>query len=601
MRQMKDIYNKINYIFTKKQKKQLIGMVVILIAEALLELTGVISIYPFIAVMLNPQKIQSNAALRFFYDFLGMKTNNEFFLFIAAALIAVYIVKNLFNAYAYYARNAFVFDNQREIGIRLMKSYMAEPYSFFLEKNSAVLMRGVGTDVTNFFQLVMQCLIMFSSCLMIVIFGLFLLFTDVVLSVSMIVVMTLFVTIFVRWNKERALGYGKQTKECQGKMNQWLMQAFGGIKEIKILKREGYFVDQYSGYYSSYTKVQKIFSFLNQIPHLVLEVFCVITLLLLIVFRLQSGADVAVFVPKLSIFAMALFRLFPRISVVNGCINQIIFGYPFMDNVYNDLKISEEHKYHRERIRENGKKEPTLTFESDVRLENIHYVYPNTETEVLSGVNMTIKKGQAVAFVGPSGAGKTTLADVFLGILEPKEGRILCDGKDIVGHADEWAERLGYIPQTIFLSDDTIRNNVAFGLVVDETEDDKIWSALEQAQLKEFVQGLPEKLDTRIGERGVRLSGGQRQRVGIARALYTNPEILVLDEATSALDNETESAVMESIEHLLGHKTMVIIAHRITTVRKCDVIYRVDGGHIESVTYEQLQAEAEQKPLRKPE
>lgn len=596
MNRFRDIYSKISYIFTKRQKRQLIGMIAILLAEALLELTGVISIYPFIAVMLNPEMIRSNTALRFCYKLSGVGSDNEFFLIIALALIVVYVVKNLFNAYAYYARNAFVFDNQREIGVRLMKSYMAEPYSFFLEKNSAVLMRGVGADVTNFFQLVMQCLVMFSSCLMIVIFGLFLLCTDLVLSVSMIIVMTLFVVLFMRWNKERALRYGRETQESQGKMNQWLMQAFGGIKEIKILKREEYFVEQYSGYYSSYTRVQKIFSFLNQIPHLVLEVFCVIVLLLLIAFRLQAGAEVAYFVPKLSVFAMALFRLFPRVSVVNGCINQIIFSYPFMDNVYHDLKVSEEHKYRRERIQEEGKKGHALTFEKDVRLHNIHYAYPNTEAEVLSGIDMTIKKGQAVAFVGPSGAGKTTLADVFLGILELKEGRILCDGRDIVGHADEWAEKLGYIPQTIFLSDDTIRNNVAFGLVVDETEDDKIWAALEQAQLKAFVESLPEKLDTRIGERGVRLSGGQRQRIGIARALYTNPEILVLDEATSALDNETESAVMESIEHLLGHKTMIIIAHRITTVRHCDAIYRVDGGHIESVTYEQLQAEVEQKP-----
>lgn len=594
MHQIQDIYSKISYIFTKKQKRQLFGMIAVLVAEALLELTGVVSIYPFIAVMLNPSMIQSNRALHYFYELLGIKSNNEFFLVIALGLIVVYVVKNLFNAYAYYARNAFIFDNQREIGVRLMRSYMAEPYSFFLEKNSAVLMRGVGADVNNFFQLVMQCLIMFSSCIMIVIFGFFLLYTDFILSVSMIVVMTLFVAIFVRWNKARALRYGRESQECQGKMGQWLMQAFGGIKEIKILKREEYFVEQYSGYYSSFNRVQKIFSFLNQIPHLVLEVFCVIALLLLIAFRLQAGADVAAFVPKLSVFAMALFRLFPRISVVNGCINQIIFGYPFMDNVYHDLKISEEHKYRRKSILEEGRREHALTFDRDVRLENIHYVYPNTEVEVLSGIDMTIRKGQAVAFVGPSGAGKTTLADVFLGILELKEGRILCDGQDIARHGDEWSEKLGYIPQNIFLSDDTIRNNVAFGLVVDEGEDDRIWSALEQAQLKEFVESLPEGLDTRIGERGVRLSGGQRQRIGIARALYTNPEILVLDEATSALDNETESAVMESIEHLLGHKTMIIIAHRITTVRNCDAIYRVDQGHIESVTYEQLLSEVEQ-------
>ena len=229
-------------------------------------------------------------------------------------------------------------------------------------------------------------------------------------------------------------------------------------------------------------------------------------------------------------------------------------------------------------------------------MENIHYVYPNTEREVLSGVNLTIHKGEAVAFVGPSGAGKTTLADVFLGIMQLKEGKILCDGKDIDHHIDEWSNMLGYIPQFIFLSDDTIRNNVAFGLNVDDSVDEKVWEALEQAQLKEFVKGLPEGLDTRIGERGARLSGGQRQRIGIARALYNNPDILVLDEATSALDNETEKAVMESIEHLLGHKTMIIIAHRITTVRNCDAIYRVDEGNISQVTYEQLQKEVERTP-----
>jgi ABC-type multidrug transport system fused ATPase/permease subunit len=468
---------------------------------------------------------------------------------------------------------------------------MSEPYSFFLEKNSAVLMRGVGTDVNQFFQLVMQCLIMLSSCLMMVVFGGYLLVADFFLSISMIVLMGLFVAIFVRWNKARALRFGTESQTSSGKMNQWLMQAFGGVKEIKILKREQYFVDNYAEHYGIYVRVQKIFSFLNQIPHLVLEVFCVIVLLLLIVFRLISGADVATFVPTLSVFAMALFRLFPRISVVNGCINQIIYSYPYMNQVYEDLKMSEEHKYRRDALEQEGRKENSLTFENEITLENIHYTYPNTEVEILSGVNMKIKKGQAVAFVGPSGAGKTTLADVVLGILELSEGRILCDGKDISRHAGEWADKLGYIPQTIFLSDDSIRNNVAFGLVVDESEDEKIWEALEQAQLKEFVESLPEGLETRIGERGVRLSGGQRQRIGIARALYTNPEILVLDEATSALDNDTETAVMEAIESLLGHKTMIIIAHRITTVRHCDVIYRVKDQNIEETTYEALEAE----------
>lgn len=592
MKNIKNIWQQINYIFTNKQKRQLIRLIAILLAEVFLELTGVISIYPFIAVMLSPELIHSNVFLSFFYNFFHMENNTDFFLFIAIVLIIVYIFKNLFNAYAYYARNRFILDNQRELGIRVMRSYMAEPYSFFLEKNSAVLMRGIDTDIPQFFQLISQCLIMLSACLMVVVFGLYLLYTDLTLSVSMIALMFLFVSLFVKWNKSRALRYGKKSQECSGKMGQWLMQSFAGIKEIKILRREEYFIDNYAKYYSSFIDMKKIFSFLNKIPHLVLETFCVLVILLVIVFKLQSGVNTSTFLTNLSVFAMALFRLFPRISVVNECVNQIIFGYPYMNSVYNDLKMSEEHKYKNEAI-EDSEKGKELIFEHEITLENVHYVYPNTEEEVLADINMTIKKGQAVAFVGSSGAGKTTLADVILGILQIQKGRILCDGKEVIKYADRWTEKLGYIPQNIFLSDDTIRNNVAFGLVVDKSEDDKIWNALEQAQLREFVESLPNNLDTRIGERGVRLSGGQRQRIGIARALYANPDILVLDEATSALDTETEQAIMESIEHLLGHKTLIIIAHRITTVRSCDAIYRVSNKTIEKITYEQLRNEEE--------
>ena len=591
----KDVWEKASYIFNRKQKIRLVWLVMILFAEIFLELLGVISVYPFIALILNPNMIQENRLLLMAYQISGAENNNDFFMIMALGMIGIYIFKNAFNAFTSYKRTGFVFDTQREIGVRLMRSYMQEPYSFFLEKNSAVLMRGVGTDVAQFFNLVLQCLYMFSDCVMMLIFGGYMLYTDFILSVSMIVIMVLFVAIFVRWNKKRATFFGKETQKCSGKMTQWMQQAFGGVKEIKILRREDYFVDNYEKYCSKSNRMNRIFSFLNSIPHMVLECFCTAAILLIIALRVRNGANVAVFLPKMAIFAMALFRVFPRISRINGCLNSIIFSYPYMDSVYEAVQVSEEHNFQWVQGELVGMNENELSFEHDLTLENIHFVYPNTETEVLSGVNMSIQKGQAVAFVGPSGAGKTTLADVFLGILELKEGRVLCDGKEILNHADEWADKLGYIPQTIFLSDDTIRNNVAFGLEVDESIDDKVWSALEQAQLKEFVERLPEGLDTKIGERGVRLSGGQRQRIGIARALYTNPDILVLDEATSALDNETEAAVMEAIEHLLGHKTMIIIAHRITTVRNCDVIYRVDKGNIEKVTYEQLQAEVEQK------
>nr|MCR5289214.1 ABC transporter ATP-binding protein/permease [Treponema sp.] len=485
----------------------------------------------------------------------------------------------------------FVFNTKREIGVRLMRDYMNENYSFFLKNNSSVLMRCIGGDVSIFFDMVLQCLYFFSDGFIIFFFGLFLFYTDFVLSAVCFCVMFLFVFVFVRWNKKRATYYGTEAQKSNGSVTQWLQQAFGGAKEIKILQREEYFIHNFEKHSVIANKMNQRFSFMNQIPHLVLECFCTAAILSVIVVRVLQGVDVTLFVPKMAVFAMALFRVFPRVSRLNQSVNTMIFSYPYLDTVYNDIKLTEDHQQIKKIAQDIGKKELALTFNTDIQLQHVSYTYPNTDVAVLSDISLTIKKGQAVGLVGASGAGKSTLADVFLGILELDSGSVLCDGKNIVNHAQEWSSKLGYIPQAIFLSDDTIRNNVAFGLEVNSDVDKKVWAALEQAQLADYVRTLPEGLDTMVGERGVRFSGGQRQRIGIARALYNNPEILVLDEATSALDNETEKAVMDSIESLLGHKTMIIIAHRITTIKNCDVIYKVDHGNVRKVSYDDLLAE----------
>ena len=556
--------------------------------ELILELLGVVSIYPFIALILNPAIIHSNALLAYIYRFTGCQSDTAFFVLVAGSIILLYILKNTFNAVASYLRYGFVFNTKREIGVRLMRDYMRENYSFFLKNNSSVLMRSIGNDVSVFFDMVLQCLYFFSDGILIIAFGVYLFYADFLLASVCFIVMFLFVFIFVRWNKKKATHYGKETQKSSGSMTQWLQQAFGGAKEIKILQREEYFVKNYEKYCAIANKMNQKFAFLNQIPHMVLECFSTAAVLIVIVFRIMNGADVNAFIPSMAVFAMSLFRIFPRVSRLNQSVNTMIFSYPYLETVYNDIKLTETHQEEKKKARELGKLEKELEFKSEIQLNNIHYKYPNTEEEVLSGINLVVKKGQAVGLVGASGAGKSTLADVFLGILELTDGSVLCDGKNIVNHPEEWASKLGYIPQSIFLSDDTIRNNVAFGLEVNSDVDKKVWAALEQAQLADYIRTLPEGLDTMVGERGVRFSGGQRQRIGIARALYNNPEILVLDEATSALDNETEKAVMESIEHLLGHKTMIIIAHRITTIRHCDVIFKVENGNVSQISYDDL-------------
>lgn len=585
-----EICRKSLYIFDRRQKRRLAVMILISFMEVAFELAGVVSVYPFIALILNPGMIRTNAFLCFLYQASGCRSNEAFFALVALGIILLYLVKNAFNAAAGYIRYGFVFNTKREIGVRLMRGYMNESYTFFLKNNSSVLMRGVGGDVSTFFDMVLQCLYFFSDALIILSFGTVLFFMDFTLSLTCFIVMFLFVAVFVRWNKRRAARYGKKTQESSGRMTQWLQQAFGGIKEIKILRREEYFIRNFEENCAAANRMGQRFMFMNQIPHIVLECFCTAAVLSVIVVRIMQGADVNAFVPKMAVFAMSLFRVFPRVSRLNQSLNTMIFSYPFLDTVYNDIRLTEGHTAEVRQDQEEGGREGPLTFGSEIRLEDVHYAYPGTDVEVLSGISLTVRKGQAVGLVGTSGAGKSTLADVLLGILEPDGGRVLCDGKDISLHAAEWSPKLGYIPQSIFLSDDTVRNNVAFGLEAGPEVDGRVWAALEQAQLADFVRSLPEGLDTMVGERGVRFSGGQRQRIGIARALYGNPDILVLDEATSALDSETEQAVMDSIGRLLGHKTMIIIAHRITTVRNCDVIYRVEGGKVGRTSYEELAA-----------
>lgn len=295
------------------------------------------------------------------------------------------------------------------------------------------------------------------------------------------------------------------------------------------------------------------------------------------------GNDLQALIETLTVFGAAAVRLMPCVNRINTYITEVAYAQPSLDYVYENLNMS---AITRANDRTVEAKNPlvTIALKDKIELKNIQYAYPNTDAMIFTGADMVVPYGKSVGIMGPSGAGKSTVVDILLGLLRAKEGTITCDGVDVFENYPSWLAQIGYIPQSIYLVDEPIRNNIAFGIADDEIEDRRIWEVLEEAQLKEFIETLPEGLDTTIGDRGVRLSGGQRQRLGIARALYHNPEILVFDEATSALDNETEAAVMEAINSFHGKKTMVIIAHRLNTIEKCDMIYRVADGKIEQTT-----------------
>ena len=570
-----NLIHKINYIFNKKQKIRLIQLALIIVIGALIELLGVSAILPFINVVLEPASIQTNSYLNLFYNLLGFHSINDFMVFLGICLIGVYIVKNIYVAMMYDAQYRFTYRNQCRISSRLLNSYLQESYLFHVEHNSAELLRNVNMDVAVFFQVVLGMLQLFTEVSVCLVLIIFLLFMDVWITIGVSILLGIFAMGFTKLFRVRLREMGLQSRNYQAEMNKWMLQSMGGIKEIKVMNSESFFGEKYERAYYLYAESQRKYSLLGILPRPVLETFCVTGLLIVVVIRLLCGVELDNFIPTLSVFAIAAFRMLPSFNRITNNMNTVMFNRTAVDRIYLDLKQTEQY-VSKKKSQENIE----IDFQQNISVENLVFTYPKSDNPVLNEINLEIPKNTSVAFIGPSGAGKTTLADLILGVLEPQSGKVLVDGKDIQFGMSSWHKKLGYIPQSIYIMDDTLRNNVAFGIPEEDIGDVKIWKALEEAQLKEFVGTLENGLDTNIGEGGMRLSGGQRQRIGIARVLYNDPQVLILDEATSALDTETESAVMEAIESFNGNKTMIIIAHRLSTVKKCDIVYKVDNHKV---------------------
>ena len=371
---------------------------------------------------------------------------------------------------------------------------------------------------------------------------------------------------------------GREVRESRAGIDLWLLQTFGGIKEAKIYEREPFFLSKFDEHYCQFAESHRKNQVLAYLPKPFMETLCIGSVLLVIAAKLLNGTAPEYFVATISVFAIAAFRLLPSFNRMSSYASRVMFNSPSVDAIYNDL-VSIEQIKKCEDVKELGYE---LKFDERVDIDDITFRYDGAEQNVLENVSFSIPKNKSVAFIGASGAGKTTLADIILGVLTPESGDILVDGISTIQYRKEWHKKLGYVPQSIYLMDDTIRNNIIFG-AEEAVNEDKLRKAIEGAQLDKFIQELPEGMDTVIGESGVRLSGGQRQRIGIARALYNDPEILVLDEATSALDNDTENAVMDAINNLAGKKTLIIIAHRLTTIRNCDYVYEVGNKKVVQV------------------
>lgn len=573
------LLSKLNYIFSKKQKLELLWVFILITVGAFLELAGVSVILPFVNAIISPESVLSSKGMNMVYSLLGFKDANGFIIFLALFIIFVYVLKNLFLSYMYNVQYRFNYDNQRELSTMMMRRYISQPYSYHLVNGSEKMIQHITKDIDMFMAAVSGAMFLATELFVCIAIITYLFIKDKSITLGLLIVMLAFVGLYFIFIKGRVKTYGIEVRKDNEKINKTIIESFGGIKEIKILERENYFIEKYDDSYAHFAEAQRKYQLLSVVPRPIMEAVCISGMLSVVALKMARGVSMAYFIPTLSLFVVAAFRMLPSFSRISSYMSQVIFNKAAVDYVYNDLKTisalsisnSEDNKI------------DDIIFNDKITVENVSFSYARNLKDVLESVNMEIHKNESVGLIGPSGQGKTTLADLLLGLLMPTAGSIKVDGNSISEKMILWHSKVGYIPQTIFLCDDTIKNNIAFGVKEEDINDELIWEALEEAQLLDFISELEDGINTCVGERGVRLSGGQRQRIGIARALYNKPDILVLDEATSALDNDTEIAVMDAINSLLGNKTLIIIAHRLSTIKKCDSIYQVNEGKITRV------------------
>ncbi len=575
---MKDILNKLNYIFDHRQKVQMGLLLVAIFIGAVFELGGVSLILPLIQLISTPEVVEEPGIVRTVYRGLGMKSVTDFFIVLVVIIICVYLIKNIYLTLMYYFQYRYIYRNQLKCAGRLIDCYLKKPYTYHLDHNTSNMIRNIMLDTDRLFQLILQVLNVISEALLSMLLIIFLIITDPMMSITVALILVIFMGAFRLLTKSRVNSYGHINQTYDGKMHQSINQALGAVKDIKILHREKYFVDTFIDCGNRKMNALINTNFLGQVPKFLIETVCVAAIMTVLAVKLKSGENLNAVLPKLAAFAVAAFKLLPSVGKITNYLNGITFLKPSIDLIYHDIRETEDMLTKKQGMERDDYTEDNPA--DSISLEDVSYSYPNSEETVINKVSFKIPLGQSTGLIGPSGAGKSTIADIILGILTPVEGRVMYGKMNVHEYPYSWSKKLAYIPQTIFLADESIRRNVAFGIEDGMIDEAKVWAALKEAQLDEFVRSLPQGLDTEVGERGVRLSGGQRQRIGIARALYDDPEILVLDEATSALDNDTEKAVMEAIEHLHGKKTMIIIAHRLTTIKNCEHVFKVENGKV---------------------
>lgn len=573
------LVKELNYILDKKQKSHLAILAVLILIGGILEAVGVTAILPVAAAIIQPD----NPYVIWIGEVLGIEDSRTLIVVILVALMLLYIVKSIYMIFLQYVQNRFIANNRNRMISRVLREFLNRPYEFYLDADIPTVFRITDADIPQVFSMLLNLILMTTEAVVAVCLGIVSLIVSFKITCFMIFILLLMTLVITKVLKPNLSKYGEKNLKVQSRIAKWRIEAIYGIKDVKVLHRESFFADNYEETGKIGAGIARRYAILNALPRILMETVFLVSILGYLAFDIGGGADVVALVPQLAALSVAASRLLPSVSRINTYMTNVAYEQPCLDFLYENLDMNKLAIAGSKTNKETWDAQ-ALSLTKEIRMEQIEYAYPNTDKDIFSGADMEIPKGKSVGIMGTSGAGKSTIVDILLGLLTVRKGSITCDGRDIFENYPSWLAMIGYIPQSIYLVDEPIRNNIAFGIADKEISDERIWEVLEEAQLKEFVKSLPQGLDTTIGDRGVRLSGGQRQRIGIARALYHNPEILVFDEATSALDNETEKVLMEAINGFHGRKTMIIIAHRLNTIEQCDIIYKVENGKIIETT-----------------
>ena len=565
-----DYINKTYLLLSQRQRKKLFFLVIILIVSIIFELLSIGIIIPAFSFLSNSEKM-NNEYVIWLLNSLGNPSKNLLIIYGLLSIVFIYLIKGVILTFSFWRQSKFISEVSYGIGNGIFKNYMNQSYNFFLWRNSAHLIRIIQMEVTQLQTVLLSVTIFISEISVIFSILVFLLIYEPLGAISIGLFMTTFVLLFHHFSKSKLSFWGKTRQDYDNRMAITLSQSFGAIKDIKILGRESFFVEQYESVSDERALINSKLLTLQNIPRLYLELVSIIGLCLLIFVLMYMGERIEIILPTLGVFAASAFRLIPSANRIMSSIQNIKYAESVVSLLYKEFNLPPILSKNENIIND---------FSSKISLESLSFKYSGKRDMALSNISFDIYKGETIGIMGLSGSGKSTLVDLMLGLLNPSEGKIKVDDIEISSSLRSWHSQIGYVPQVIFLIDDTLRNNIALGIPPDLIDENAMNNAIQSAQLFDFINSLDEKLNTMVGERGVRLSGGQRQRIGIARALYNNPSILILDEATSSLDTETELGVMNAIEAMHGQRTILIVAHRLTTLKNCDKIFKIHSGKI---------------------